>query len=392
MARRALLPALLLAFLVSAAPAARADAGLEESPSESPPAAPTVLPPELPRILLQGFMGKQDVVERLLALDPKDWPTLPPPGALILADALTRRGDVRNAARVYTQVLQQAGDQPAWANSARSALGWIALAQGDPDGIRRYFGPENGTGPNSLARVLLALTDAADARPGAPAALEGLALDASLGTVMQDVARLGVGYAYFWAGDYVRSENAFAHVGAEGRFADDAEYGAAWSRFRAGDEARARASLAQVAARSTTGSRRRPSHKLVELQPSAVLRAGLQGYRTLHVATDEMWLADMLDVDGPRLARAALKLVDRSARARPSAATGAEATRAEVSQPGVSPTSAPRPTAGASPSAASEARGPADSDRDWVAWLLAFAFLAAVAAVFRARRTPLPRR
>src|SRR5262249_46094476 len=196
-----------------------------------------------------------------------------------------------------------------------------------------------------------------------PAALEGLALDASLGTVMQDVARLGVGYAYFWAGDYVRSENAFAHVGAEGRFADDAEYGAAWSRFRAGDEARARTSLAQVAARPrtplaraapapTTGGRPRPSHKLVELQPSAVLRAGLQGYRTLHVATDEMWLADMLDVDGHRLARAALKLVDRSARAKPSAATGAEATRAEASQPRVSPPSAPRPAAGRAPAAA----------------------------------------
>src|SRR5262249_61627519 len=126
----------------------------------------------------------------------------------------------------------------------------------------------------------------------------------------------------------------------------------AGSPLRAGGGAGARPSPARAAARSTPGARRRPSHKLVELQPSAVLRAGLQGYRTLHVATDEIWLADMLDVDGHRLARAALKLVDRSARAKPSAATGAEATRAEASQPRVSPPSAPRPAAGRAPAAA----------------------------------------
>src|SRR5262249_58096469 len=104
----------------------------------------------------------------------------------------------------------------------------------------------------------------------------------------------------------------------------------AGSPLRAGGGAGARPSPARAAARSTPGARRRPSHKLVELQPSAVLRAGLQGYRTLHVATDEMWLADMLDVDGHRLARAALKLVDRSARAEPSAATRAGTARART--------------------------------------------------------------
>src|SRR5262249_7061074 len=314
-----------------------------EQPGVAPPA---VLPSEIQRIMLQGFMGNKEIAERLLAVEPAAWPTLPPPAALLLADALTRRGDLRSAARVYTQVLEQAGDQAAWVESARSGLGWIAVAQGDHDAIGRYFGLDDGRAPPHLGRVLLALTDAADAKPGAPAVLEQLAQDASLGPLLQDVAKLGVGYAHLWAGDYVRAQDAFRRFGGDLRFTDDAEYGAAWSRFQAGDEALARAALSQLAERPATGSRRRPSRALVELEPSAVLRAGVAGYRTLHVATDETWLSEMLDVDGPRLARAALKLVDRSVASRPAAGGGEAQSPAHTDEPGVARAPAPRNPAG----------------------------------------------
>jgi hypothetical protein len=151
-------------------------------------------------------------------------------------------------------------------------------------------------------------------------------------------------------------------------------------------------SLAQLAERSASGDHRRPSRKLVELQPSAVLRAGLQGYRTLHVATNEMWLAEMLDVDGPRLARAALKLVGRSTRPKPAAAVDEAASRGDALQPGVARPSAARQPTGSRPAAPTEPRAPDGVDRDWVAWLMVLAFLGAIVAAFWARRAPVLRR
>jgi len=261
---------------------------------------------------LREYMGDEQVAGDAMRVDPRLWPTLSPPAALVLADALTRKGRLRQASRVYRQVLRQAGDQPAWADAARSGLGWIAMAQGDLEDVRQYLGDGGTEGSRGRGTVLLALLDAAEARPGAAAALERLGRDADVNPQLREVARLGVGYANFWAADYDAARRSFAVV-RDGRFADDARYGAAWSSHVAGDEDTARAELQDQVVRGSRPTRRRISKRLIRLEPRAVLRAGLWRYGDVHAGTDEAWLAEMLDADGSQLARAALRMITREA-------------------------------------------------------------------------------
>src|SRR5581483_1515345 len=338
------------------------------------PPKPAFVVPAAPAQLLGGLQVAMDdpqIVDQMLRIDPRTWRTLPPAGSIVLADALVRRGEVLKAKRLYRQVLAQTTDEDvAWQMGARSGLGWIAVSQGDLDGVRRYFpddaGDERAGAP--LARVLVALVDAADGRAGAPDRLAALSRDPDVGPQLRDVAALGVVYAHLWARDAGRARRAFEDV-RDGRFADDAAYGAAWSRHVAGDDARATAALRELSGQTPTAPRRRLSAQLVRLEPAAVLRAGLQRYRQLHVGTEEAWLAEMLDGDGAQLARAALRIISR-----PASAVSSEPDR------GARAGERAAPGRQASAVAHQDTRPSAENDSSWVLAMAAGVVLAVAAS------------
>jgi hypothetical protein len=283
------------------------DVYTDEDPRPPKPASvPATLPPSNILHGLQNAMDDPQVVDDALRAAARPGAEMPAPAVLIIADALVRRGDLRRARRLYALVAKAPGDQGVWADAARLGLGWVAISRGHVDEARRYLGGQ--AGPTAgLSRVLTALLDAAQSRPGAPEALAELARDASLSPQLREAARLGTGYAYFWARDYAQAEVAFRRV-VRPPLADDAAYAAAWTSHVAGDDAAARPALTALAgdADPSTGP---VSRRLVRLEPPAVLRAGLGRNPALHVATDDTWVADMLDGDGRQLARAALRLL-----------------------------------------------------------------------------------
>lgn len=171
-----------------------------------------------------------------------------------------------------------------------------------------------------------------------------------------------------------------------GRFADDAAYGAAWSRHVAGDDQGAESAL-QMLARGARRRTRRMSRRLVRLEPSAVLRAGLQGYCELHVGTDDAWLAEMLDGDGAQLARAALRLIGRPALVSPAPAAPARAALPGRTAPDVTSPSAV--THGADPTAPRLAAESSGAGR-FVVLALVVVIAAMVIAVRRGTRAVRP--
>jgi hypothetical protein len=118
---------------------------------------------------------------------------------------------------------------------------------------------------------------------------------------------------------------------------------------------------------------------LVELEPRAVLRSGVGRYRDLHVATDEAWLADMVDLDGIRLGRAALRLLEPADAGVPAveALPIAVATDHRV----VAPSAAAIP----------RARADAATDRSWT-WPITIAAVAVMGLLLVARRRHQPPR
>jgi hypothetical protein len=352
-----------------------------------PPATvPTAFPPEQLMHHLQDAMDDQETRQRLLAVDPALWSRLPPPAVLILADSFTRSGQVRKASRLYAQVLKQAEPQQVWAQAARSGLAWTAVARGDLEGVRRHFAEGSDGRTSNLSRVLVALLEAAAARTGAAETLARLAHDTSLDPTLREVATLGVGYAHLWAERYDAASSSFGAV-PDGRFSDDAAYGAAWARHVAGDDDAARAALETLAQTAPT-RHRRLSRRLIRLEPAAVLRAGLQRYRELHVATDEAWLAEMLDGDGAQLARAALRLIYPRPVAEPS--VGADAAPARRAPGVVAPPVEARSKTRA-PDANRRVSGDGGTSRRLVL-VGALIVLALVGVALTVRRTPPMRR
>jgi hypothetical protein len=286
-----------------------------------PPKPDVVVGPTADEILrrLAAAMDDPQIAQQLLAVDPSRWETLPAPARLILADLLTRRGKLESARRLYGGLVTEGSEDSPWRQGARAGLGWIALVQNDRDGIRSYLASDADGAPRSaLVRVLLALLDAGDARAGAAAELERLSTAADVPPLLRDVARIAIGYAHLWAGDRAAARRAFARI-TDGRFADDARYATAWSRHLDGDDDGAREALRAVAAEPSRGPRRRAKRSLIALQPRAVIGSGIVSSRDLHAATDEGWLGRAMDLDGVRLAHAALRLL-ASADAIPAAA------------------------------------------------------------------------
>jgi tetratricopeptide (TPR) repeat protein len=298
--------------VVVAPPATRAGA------TTAPPATPPAAPPAWMQAL--GEYARDPVANRgaLRVLEREDPASLPPVALLALADARLRGRRTQSAERLFEAVRSQGADEP-WASYAELGLGGIALRSGDLDAARTYYervaaspGPSRASAQMVLATIASLDGDA----EGSVAAFEALASDVTAPAGLQAAGRLGAAYARYWAGDFVGAAAAFdaaASGMADARLLDDARYGAAMARWRAGDESGARELLAGLAS-TGSGPGGRRSRQLLTLDLRALLRNGFEQYRRGPLQVPETSLATLLDLDGPVLARTALKAIERGDR------------------------------------------------------------------------------
>jgi len=238
---------------------------------------------------------------------------LPPGLSLMLADALVSAGRTREARRVLDDLLTGESDPPT-RDMANLGLGWLALSAGDVSGATPHFEEVSRSGPHAmLAVTILGLIAARDGQGEKAVSLLNAVVYAD-GTPddLDAVARLGMGYAYFWSGKFADAATTFDEVprfNPESPLADDGSYGAAWSRYRAGDIVTAREGLTALAG-TDTASPGGAASALVDLDPNAIFRAGVSRYEGQGGVAATGKLVAMLDRDGRALAAAALRRID----------------------------------------------------------------------------------
>jgi len=239
--------------------------------------------------------------------------SLPTPALLALADAYARDGRPRRARRVLTDLLART-PPPNLAAWAEHGLGWIALASGDSAGARLHYGRLAAGGVEAaLGTLVVALLDGIDGRVDqAATVLDRIAVAADTPWQLRPAALLGAAYAHYWAKDYGPAAVRFASVAEQfpgSPLSDDARYAAAWTRLQAGDR-EAIAALQRVAAEPSSGrAKARVGPGLVRLAPATLLRSGARQYRRAPLLQPVEQLVALLDVDGPALARAALRQI-----------------------------------------------------------------------------------
>lgn len=251
----------------------------------------------------------------LLPLRREDPRNLDPLHLLALGESALRSRRYASATRWFDQVIDREPGEP-WMGWARVGLGWIALAQEDYSGARQQFAlvADTSTAVNAgLGRYVVALLDAVNDQPDAPAQFEAVADDEALSPEIRRAARLARGYALYWQGDYSQAavvlDQATTAVDV-GTLWDDARYAGAWARLRAGDRPAAQAALTSLA--NGPGRRQPVANALVNLEPQAVMRAAFERYRRAPMGPPESHVAIMLDGNGYALAAAALRGFGRS--------------------------------------------------------------------------------
>ena len=124
------------------------------------------------------------------------------------------------------------------------------------------------------------------------------------------VARFGVAYASYWAGDYERAAAVFRSTTQDfptGPLVDDGFYGAAWSLLRAGHYPEAVETLRALASGEGLGDDSgRAKDALLDLRPREIFRTSLRRYRDVPIGRPEDQLLALVDMDAPALARTAL--------------------------------------------------------------------------------------
>jgi tetratricopeptide (TPR) repeat protein len=322
--------------------------------------------------------------------------------ALFLGDAALRLGRYRMATDVF-EAVRDTGD-PNFGSLAEIGLAGAALGRGRlPDASEHLAAAgELNPGLRSYTDVAVALVDAASGTPGGREELAAAALRPDVDPQFREIAPLLDAYSRYWAGDAASAADAFtafAVAHPDSRFADDALYAAAQAKQRAGRDAEAQADLEALA-----GDRRSfgpVSSRLVALDGRSLLREGMRRDRGMTIRNLAQRIADLLDGDGSRMARAAL-----AARAREAAVTaddtdaGAPDARGAARETGAAPTDEPGPlSSGAGTGRARERpvdggnatpAGPAERPTrfPWVTVLTIAALLAALGLWLLARVRP----
>lgn len=319
---------------------------------------------------------------------------LPPVVLIAMADARLRSGQRRRAAHLFEELLAREPGEP-WVSWAKLALGWNALLGGDPDGARPWLEEvaSAGTPTSGLSGLLVALIDASDGKPVGVKTFDDVARDPQSSPALRAVSRLGGAYARYWDGEYRAAIGAFDQAAASAipELVDDAKYGAAWSRIRAGDRANGEEALRALAAGAKAHGPA-VSEALVNLDQRALLRAGFERYRRGPVRAPEDQITQLLDGDGARMAREALRHLSdlpqevHNTLRRPIYGSDGDVELEPVSDTtrAIVPAKAPTPTAAAARHAASGAGS-------GTGWLLAAFLVAAGYLAVTWRRTPPPR-
>jgi tetratricopeptide (TPR) repeat protein len=250
----------------------------------------------------------------LLALARRSDIDLPPAVTLMAGDAALRAGSAQTAVRRFERVLAS-GLQDPWLGWTRLALGWIALTREDLPEARAQFSLAVASSPTSrpAAHLALGLLDASERVTGAAEEFAAVENAAGVDPALRDAATLGGAYALYWAGGYDEARmafRAFSDGNPGSAFADDARYAAAWMAVHIGAWSEALDELAELAestpgARGAEGTRR----DLLNLEPRAIMQAGVHRYRRGSLAPPDRQLAKLLDGDGVRLARAAMRWI-----------------------------------------------------------------------------------
>ena len=235
--------------------------------------------------------------------------TLNPIHELLIGDAASRAGLYRTAAAWYGDVRDR-GVPPQLLGAAEFGLAWCALGRGGLDEARDHLAAAAAAdvGQRSTVDFATALLDAAEGDVSANSALATSTNDPVLG----EAAPLVGAYARYWSGDMPGAAEAFmafAVAHPDSRFTDDALYAAATAKRQAGREAEALDDLGALA--GDGHARGRVSLRLMELDPRAVMREGMRRDRDLPIRAVSRRVADLLDGDGVRLARAALESSER---------------------------------------------------------------------------------
>jgi len=321
--------------------------------------------------------------------------------ALFLGDAALRLGRYRMATDVF-EAVRDTGD-PTFSSLAEVGLAGAALGRGRlPDASEHLAAAgELNPGLRSYTDVAVALVDAASGAPGGREELAAVALRPDVDPQFREIAPLLDAYSRYWAGDVAGAADAFtafAVAHPDSRFADDALYAAAQAKQRAGRDAEAQADLEALA-----GDRRSfgpVSSRMVALDGRSLLREGMRRDRGMTIRNLPQRIADLLDGDGSRMARAALAARAREgAIAADDAVTGAgthgsahETESAPTDESGALPagagagTARERPVDGTTAAPAGSAERPARFP--WATVLTIAAFLAALGLWLRARARP----
>lgn len=233
---------------------------------------------------------------------------LHPAHAILLGDAALRTGRYRWATE-YFESVREGGQGPALTSTAEIGLAWAALGRGRLADAYEHFANAGALNEQvrSLTDFAMALVAAADGAPDGPAALAAAAARAGLDPAFGEIAPLLDGYARLWAGDTAGAADAFtafAVAHPDSRFADDALYAAAQAKQELGRADEAQADLEALAGDGRVHGRL--SSRLGALDGRALLREGMRRDREMNTRLMSRRIADLLDGDGGRLARAAL--------------------------------------------------------------------------------------
>jgi len=236
---------------------------------------------------------------------------LPTPVVLALADARMRGGNFHLAKELCDRVIERRPEEP-WIGWATLGSAWAGIAIGADEASARQLDllADSNSQSKVLASFVLALVDGAHghferAQYGFERASSAAVTDA-----LRAAARFGVGLVSYWKGEYDAAIADFRGLAVEfpgSAMVDDARYGAARAELQRGNRDVAVVQLRELATLPRRGVRVRYSTSLVNLDPSAILRAGTERYRRSRARMPEAQAAAALDSDGGSLARALLR-------------------------------------------------------------------------------------
>lgn len=296
-----------------------------------PPAAPgdtAPLSPQRQQALMAYVRDPSANAKAFLDAARQEQGTLTAGEMVFLGDAALRIGRYRLATEFFEAVRD--GDNPVIGSIGEMGMAWAALGRGRLDEAYQHFEAAGAMTPawGSSMDVLTALVAAANGDPGASAALAAAVARPDVAPELREAGPLLDAYARYWAGDADGAAvafTAFAVAHPNSRYADDAVYAAAQAKQLAGRDAEAQADLEALA-----GDRRAHaplSSRLVALDGRAFLREAMRRDRTMGTRSLQQRIADLLDGDGSRMARAAL-----ATRARESIAAATDAGAAPVTR------------------------------------------------------------